>query len=175
MVKKKVSDVVYTPLNPVTDIPQIIEKKVAQIPPYEDSGIKFQGKFKTQQTSDTYELRAQETRFYTFGLQNTGAVFDFTFARARPDLKFFCTKMIVHFYNMSTFGISNYIQLADFKGSTYTPRFYFYPTDVSGALVIDFSDCPRRFEGTHFAIRLLASLGATEFIAFSLFGWEEQQ
>lgn len=175
MATKKKNDVVYTPLNNVSQIPQIIEKKVQQVPAYEDSGVKFQGKFKTQQTSDTYELRGQETRFNTMGIQNTGAVFDFTFARARPDLKFFCTKMVIHFRNMSTFGLSNYIELADFKGGIYAPRFYFYPTEVSGALVIDFSDSPRKFEGTHFAIRLLAGLGATEFIVFNLFGWEEQQ
>lgn len=175
MTTKKKNEVVYTPLNNVSQIPQIIEKKVEQVPAYEDSGVKYQSKFKTQQTSNTYELRAQETRFYVFGLQNTGIVFDFTFPRARPDLKFFCTRMVVNFYGMSTFGVSNYIQLADYKAGTYTPRYYFYPTTTSGALVLDFTDCPRKFEGTDFAIRLLASLGAAEFIAFSLFGWEEQQ
>ena len=76
---------------------------------------------------------------------------------------------------MSTFGISNYIELSDLKGTTYSPRFYFFPTEASGALVIDFTDSPRAFEGDSFAIRLLASLGATEFIAFNLYGWEEQQ
>lgn len=175
MAKKKISEVAYVPLNTAAQVSNLVEQKVEQIPAYEDSGVKYQGKFKTQQSQNTFELRAQVTRFTTFGVQNTGGTFDFTFARPRSDLKFFCTKMIVHFRNMSTFGISNYIELSDYNGVTYSPRFYFFPTEASGALVIDFSDSPRRFEGNSFAIRLLASLGLSEFIAFNLFGWEEQQ
>jgi hypothetical protein len=175
MAKKKKSEVAYVPLNTAAQVSNLIEQKVEQIPAYEDSGVKYQGKFKTQQSQNTFELRAQVTRFTTFGVQNTGGTFDFTFARPRSDLKFFCTKMIVHFRNMSTFGIINYIELSDYNGTTYSPRFYFFPTEASGTLVIDFSDSPRRFEGTFFAIRLLASLGVSEFIAFNLFGWEEQQ
>lgn len=173
--KKKTSAVAYVPLNTAAQISNIVEQKITEIPPYEDSGVKYQGKFKTQQTQDRYELRGQVTRFNAFGIQNTGAVFDFTFTRPRNDLKFFCTKMIIHFRNMSTFGISNYIELSDYRAGVYSPRFFFFPTEASGALVLDFTDSPRLFEGTDFAIRLLSSLGATEFIAFNLFGWEEQQ
>jgi len=175
MAKKKISEVAYVPLNNSASVSQIVEQKIQEIPRYEDSGVKYQGKYKTQQSQNTYELRAQQTRFTAFGIQNTGGVFDFSWVRPRNDLKFYCTKMIIHFRNMSTFGVTNYIELSDLKGTTYSPRFFFFPTEASGVLVIDFTDSPRTFEGTHFAIRLLAGLGLTEFIAFNLFGWEEQQ
>jgi len=175
MAKKKQTEVAYVPLNNSASVSQLVEQKIQEIPRYEDSGVKYQGKFKTQQSQNTYELRAQVTRFNAMAIQNTGATFDFLFTRPRSDLKFYCTKMIVHYRNMSTFGSSVYIELSDYKGGVYSPRYYFWPVEASGNLVIDFTDSPRAFEGTSFAIRLLASLGATEFIAFNLYGWEEQQ
>ena len=172
--KKTSSEIAYTPLNAAANISSSVEQKIQEIPSYEDSGVKYQGKFKTQQSGNTYELRGQVTRWVAFGLQNTGAVFDFDFTRARNELKFFCKKMIIYYHNMSTFGISNYITLSDVKGAVRDVRFVFFPTVTSGHLVVDFEDSPRVFEGTDFGIELLASLGLTEFIAFELFGWEEQ-
>jgi len=151
-----------------------VEQKIQEIPPYEDSGVKYQGKFKTQQSGNTYELRGQVTRWVAVGVQNTGGTFDFTFTRARNELKFFATKLIVYFRNMSTFGISNYIELTDVKGTQHDTRFVFFPTETSGHQEVNFEDSPRVFEGDSIGIRLLASLGLTEFIAFELFGWEEQ-
>jgi hypothetical protein len=47
--------VAYKPINDVSFIP-LVEKELSQIPPYEDSGIIYQGKYKSQKTEKDYEL-----------------------------------------------------------------------------------------------------------------------
>jgi len=173
MAKKKVNPVVYTGLN---NAPQsnIIEEQVSQIPAYEDSGVKFQGKFKVQKTLKEYELKSQETRFNV--LQHFGALAGSItlFTRSRPQTKYYVTKMIVQFRNISSFSATDYFLLSDFKGNIANPRFYFVPNETTGSLVLDFSDCPRKFEGEYFGIRSPYNMAVGEFIVFSLFGWEEQ-
>jgi hypothetical protein len=166
----------YKPVNDVSFIP-LVEKNINSVPSYEDSGVKYQGKFKTQQTSDKYELRSQETRFFTLGI-GAGAFGSNVFTRARPQTKFFCTKMIIqHAFRTTSSLALGQIRLADVKNSAATTKFYYYPTAASGeaTLVVDFSDSPRGFEGDSFDIYTQYAFGANEFLIISLFGWEEQQ
>lgn len=173
--KKKTSDVVFTSLNNASQIPAIIEQKVSQIPAYEDSGVKYQGKFKTQQNQNSYELRGQTTRFYTLGL-GAGAPGSHLLARARPQTKFFCTKMIIEHANPSVISLAlGQISIADVKNSVASTKFYYYPfTAAPQLMVLDFTDSPRMFEGDNFDIYTQYGLGAAEFLVISLFGWEEQ-
>lgn len=177
MAKKKVnSSVVYTPIGEVSNIPSIIEQKINQIPPYNDSGITYEGKYKIQKTADTYELKGQQTRFIACNLQNYAAGSVVLFARANATSKFYCTHILVDYKDMSTFGSSNYFQVADVKlGSSNNPlRFVFFPTDTTGHLFIDLSHSPRLFQQDYVAIVVPHNMGVNEFIVFSLFGWEEQ-
>jgi hypothetical protein len=175
MAKKATQPVVYTPLIKSTP-PEFIEQKVENIPNYEDSGVKYQGKYKTQQTQNKYELRAQQTRFYVLGI-STGAFGSTIFARSRPELKFFCTKMIISHAGRSTSSFAfGQIHLADVKGASASTRFYYYPTAATGEFNIElnFSDCPRLFEGDSFDLYTQYNFPAGEFLIIQLFGWEEQ-
>lgn len=166
----------YVPLNTSTQSIPLVEQKITQIPPYEDSGVKYQGKFKTQQTQDTYELRGQRTRFYTLGISN-GAFGSNLFNRTNPTTKFYCTKIILNVHDISTFSLAlGRLHLADVTpAGSASIRFYFFPVEANGVYVFDFADCPRLFEGDRFDFYTQFSFGATEFATISLFGWEEQQ
>jgi hypothetical protein len=82
--------------------------------------------------------------------------------------------MIIQFRNISSFAATDYFILSDVKGTTASPRFYFIPNETTGSLVLDFSDCPRKFEGENFGIYSPYGMALGEFMIFSLFGWEEQ-
>lgn len=174
--KKKATAVVYTPTSNSDQVIPIIEQKVQEIPRYEDSGVKFQGKYKTQQAQNTYELRAQETRFYTIGISN-GAFMSNIFARSRPQTRFYCTKMFIQHCGRSTASLAlGQIKLSDVKNSSASTRFVYFPTAAAGDfnIELDFSDSPRKFEGDSFDLYTQYSFAAAEFLVISLFGWEEQ-
>ena len=171
MAKKKSTEVAYVPLNTSTDIPQITEQKVAQIPAYEDSGVKFQGKYKTQQGLSTYELKGQQTRWYHLVASAIGVT---TFTRQNKDTtKFFCTKIIVSSYGKAGFGTIWYDTLADVVSGQASVKFVFHPTAAAQSVVFDLSDSPRLFEGDFAIDKYMA--GGAEFTAITLFGWEEQR
>ena len=175
MAKKKVNPVAYVPLNQSTTAMPIVEQKVQQIPNYEDSGVKYQGKFKTQQTGDTYELRGQRTRFYTIGSNSAGAGPHLS-NRTNPNTKFYCTKIIIQVRNMSTFSWGfNQIHIADVSpAGSASIKFYFFPVEANGVYVFDLSDSPREFTGDRFDLWHQFGFGAGEWMYIHLFGWEEQ-
>lgn len=175
MAKKSNQPVVYTPLIKQSP-PEFIEQKVEAIPNYEDSGVKYQGKYKTQQAQNKYELRAQQTRFYVLGI-GAAAFGSNLFARSRPELKFYCTKMILSHAGRSVASLAlGQIHLADVKGASASTRFYYYPTAAAGDfnIELDFSDAPRLFEGENFDLYTQYGFAAGEFLVIQLFGWEEQ-
>lgn len=172
--KKKTSDVVaYVPLNTSYKVEPLVEQKISQIPPYEDKGVKYQGKYKSQQSENTFELKTQTTRYYTIGGRlNAGSNL---FTRSPATTKFYCTKMIIQYGNPSTWGNLAYIQVSDVKNSIATAQFTFWSIkNEPEPLVIDFSDSPRLFEGTQIDLNSSFGFAINEFIHFSLYGWEEQ-
>lgn len=175
MAKKKATEVVYTPYGDVSQVPSIVQQTIQQIPPYEDSGVRYQGKYKIQQTETRYELKAQETRFYTLGIGG-GSFGSTLFSRSRPQTRFYCTKMIIQHRAPSFFSMTlGQIRISDVKGTNGSARFYYYPTKENPEpIVLDFSDCPRKFEGDSFDVYTQYSFAAGEFLIVSLFGWEEQ-
>lgn len=82
--------------------------------------------------------------------------------------------MIIQYRNINSWAATDYFILSDVKGSVASPRFYYVPVDATGTMVLDFSDCPRKFEGENFGIYAPWLMGAGIYIVFSLFGWEEQ-
>lgn len=150
-------------------IPQTI---ISQVPTFEESGIKYQGKYKTDKGNGLFELRTQMTRFYALGIAN--GAFGSTIT-ARTGKRFYCTKAFVQWCGMSGFSYTlNRIHLADVKNSNAEIRFYFWPTTAAGETTLDFTDSPRLFEGDSFDFYTQASLGAGQFIVIQLFGWEEE-
>lgn len=160
----------YIPISPASQVTSINEQKVEQIPTYEDSGIKYQGKYKTLQAQNSYSLKNQQTRFYALGTAALGLT---TFTRAnKENTIFYCTKAVVYLF-ASTTGINNYDTLFDVVGAVNSPRAYFWGTGVGTFVqIFDFTDCPRQFKGD-FGINKTTS-GATNFTIMELFGWEEQ-
>lgn len=161
----------YTPLGSVQEIPALIEQKVQEIPRYEDSGIKFQGKFKVQTGQNSYELKGQQTRFYIFGANALG---DTTFTREnKSSTVFHCTKIMIQNHAAGSFGLSDYQTLSDNYNGNQELRFAFFNNVASESVVFDCSDCPRKFYGDFTVQR--HSAGGAEFIIFHLYGWEEQK
>ncbi len=83
--------------------------------------------------------------------------------------------MILQYRNISAWGATSYFILSDIKDTTARPVFYWIPIDATNQMVIDFTDCPRLFEGDSFGIYSPYGMGLGEFIVFNLYGWEEQQ
>ena len=83
--------------------------------------------------------------------------------------------MIIQHGNPATFGSAAYIQVSDVKGTIASTRFTYWSIKAAPEpLILDFSDCPRLFEGEQ--IDLFSSYGfpINEFIFVSMYGWEEQ-
>ena len=171
MAKKKISEVAYTPLNTTSQVMPIVEQKIQEIPRYEDSGVKYQGKYKTQQSQNTYELKAQQTRWYHLVASAIGVT---TFTRANKDTtRFFCTKIVVTSYGKAGFGTIWYDTLADVVSGIASVKFVFQPVQAAQVIEIDLSDCPRQFDGDFAIDKYMA--GGAEFTGFTLYGWEEQK
>lgn len=168
MAKKKVQAITYL------GSPQILPQQIiSQIPNYENSGVKYQGWYKKDLGGGNFELRQQITRFITVGIGN-GAIGSTLFTRPNNTKKFYCTKAFIQFHALSSFSISlAQMRIADVSGIKASTKLYFYPTHADGECTIDFSDCPRVFQGDSIDLYSQYSLGATEFILFSLLGWEE--
>lgn len=172
--KKKNSNIIaYVPLNTSYKVEPLIEQKISQIPPYEDRGVKYQGKYKSQQSENTYELKTQTTRFYNIvGKLAAGSNLN---ARSPNTTRFYCTKIIIQHRKASTFGTLAYIQVSDVKGTTASSRLTYFPTkEEPEMMVLDFSDSPREFLGEQIDIYSSYGMAADEFVSISLYGWEEQ-
>lgn len=173
MAKKK--DIVYVSPNSNVPINQV-EQKVQEIPHYEDSGVKYQSKYKIQQTETRYELRGQRTRWTLLALDNTAfgsTLFD------RPNYatsRFYCTKLIFTFHAASVHSISlGQMHVADVNAAgNASIRWVQFPVETDGVYIYDFSDSPREFTGRYFDFYTQFSLDPTEFYTVLLFGWEEQ-
>lgn len=155
--------------------PSFVDKSIKSIPNYEDSGVKFQGKYKVQTSGDGYEIKGQETRFYVLQIPS-GSFGNVTIPRTPTNTNFYCTKAVIMHRGASTFSLGfGQMHLADVKGSTATQKFYYWPVQENQNLVLDFTDCPRKFEGENFNWYCQANLAGTEYIVVQLFGWEEQK
>lgn len=142
-------------------------------PPYDDVGVSYKRYSKTRLSDKNWQLNPQETRFYTLVIKS-GAFGTTLFPRLNLGKTFYCTKVILQGHQLTSHSVTlGKMFIADVNGTTATPRFYIYPNINDFNLVIDFSDCPRKFTGEQFDFYTQASLGATEFAVMSLFGWDE--
>ena len=176
MAKKKASPVVYyTPPTSVQEVKDIINEKIEQIPQYEDSGVKYQGKYKIQKSANTWELKAQESRWYGLFAANSPST-NTQIPRAANTLKFYCTRIIVYFWSNAVTPnfTSNAYTIEDDVNGQSAIKFLFFPTQTVQNITFDFTDSPRKFEGQNFNIYQFAGCPATGHIYFLLYGWLEQ-
>jgi hypothetical protein len=172
MAKKKVSEVVYTPISQT--VPQLVDKSINTIPNYEDSGVKFQGKYKTQQTGDKYELRTQSQRGYNFAIQGPGVAGDIvTVSRPYNNLRFFSKQILVQWNNSAT-TFSDYFILGDIKNGVFTNKLYIFTPTAAGSVMINLDDHPRMFEGDTLGIKANNAVAANFWIFFGIYGWEQE-
>jgi hypothetical protein len=166
MVKKK-SSITY--LGNPTAIPQQI---AAQIPTYEQPGIRYQGNSKVDIGSGKFELRKQRTRWVELLLNNTASG---SHLFARPDwnnCKFYCTYAIIKTTAMSVAPVE--VSVADVIGTGASIKIIIREIVIrEHELQLDFSSCPREFIGQSFDLWSQASLSATQHIEILLYGFEE--
>jgi len=163
--------VVYTPTSDFSKVTNEVNKELVQIPPYEDQGISYRGKYKVQTGDNAYELKGQQTRWYHLGATAIGTT---TFTRANKDTtRFYCTKIVVSSYGKGGFGVNAYETLGDLNGTHVSVKFTYQPVVSGEHIVVDLTDCPRVFDGDFTIYKY--SAGGAEYTSMALYGWEEQK
>lgn len=151
-----------------------MQQKVDQIPAYEDTGVKFQGKYKTQISGNAYELKGQQKIMRA--LQFTNALSSSNFP-LNIKKKFILTGLLIQ-WDIAAKKPTEYFYLADYDGSSYklTKNFQFYfGIQASGSLFFDFSSSPIEFNnGIGWGLGLFPSLNAGDYCNYCFFGFEEQ-
>jgi len=140
---------------------------------YADQGVKYAGYARKEVGSGQYVRVRQATRFVSTKIQNTAG---FSNVVARPNAeksRFFCTKILIIYRGISTFPMD--CRISDVVGTAASTRLQWYPEASGGKIVLDLSDCPREFSGDSFDFYTSATLGASEWIFYELFGWEEDK
>lgn len=149
-------------------------KKPSPTPPYDDVGISYKGFSKTRISENKWRLNPQDKRFYKISI-GSGAFGSTLSNRENTKKTFYCTKMFIQHYSISTFSLSlGQIHIGDVKENDIsTIRFYFYPQQASWSGFIDFSDSPLKFSGNRFDLYTQASFSGADWLVVSLYGWEE--
>lgn len=172
---KKSSPVAYKPLDTTNIVydNKFIETKVADIPPYEDSGIRFQGKYKEQTGNYSYELHNQIPYSYSFelGIDMAGKVAgNYTFG-------FLMTRIVINYISISyvsqnpitelTFSDSNNVNLFKLNlPPTYTGA------DIRGQN-FSLNIIPKLTTTEEFNINLGQDLNAGDWVTVTFYGWTE--
>ena len=175
MAKKTSNVVYYTPNIPVQDIKDIINEKIEQIPAYEDTGVRYQGKYKKQVTQKEYSLKNQIPIRYAFTIWSGGASQNITRTANR---KFFCTSIYVQIQAAAPFDK----QLILYDGSylTSTRALWARDTVAGTATYLDLYltfPTPLEFRSSDNTIGLASSYSygaASERVTIFLYGFEEE-
>lgn len=152
-------DVAYVPLS--ADNPQTKTDSINIIPPYEDSGVRFQGYSKTLIKQGEYRLNLQERHI----VQLTGTIGGGSLVEAIPsDKNFYCDKINVSVaYTGGALLLVNIFDSGDFK---------FTVSTVDSHVNIDFVT-PIKFENN--VLFTFLGLTAADVINCNAFGWFESK
>jgi len=174
--KKKTSAIAYKPLVDTSNIPAVVEtQKINEIPPYEDKGVRYQGKYKEQTGNFDFTLRRQEENSIQIVLNGNLAGLPFghyPIVTDHPLQNFVFDKISIHYINSHT---KTGIVLNDSGGNGI--EFSLPSTGPGGS---DLSTCfnfdivPKTFVGD-FDLFLDHTINANEFIAINLWGWYEDK
>lgn len=165
-------NVVYKPIQEPTFIPQV-EQRLAEIPPYEDRGVKYQGKYKIQQTETRYELKAQQYKQYYQA--NAAGTTDYI-ARDNPDKVIFCCSRIILTWYWAANATAEPFNLYDgyyIGGVSPQLQMTVSRAERGKTLIIDLP-VPIRFTADRIGFDCGNGGAAGDYMNFTLLGWEEQ-
>lgn len=162
---------------PASYTPTIDQQQIKQIPPYEDTGVRYEGYSKQKKNAEEYLLKKQTTRYASILANNSSPSQDNKVTRADNATKnFFCTGL---FLQATASGISpSYIQVCDVINGVSNVRFNWYymsPTYREDGIYFDFSALPRPFLGDQINIKVQTALGAGDYVHVELFGFDEEK
>lgn len=172
----KKNAVAYKPLNSIQDATPIIEQKVLQIPNYEDSGVQFQGKYKTQVSLDKYELKAQVPKYYF--KSTTGAETGFITRDNASTSVFFIKQIIISYYYALNTTAQEFNIYNDYQGAGgINPQFQITLPRKAGVgdLIVINLEVPIKISSNVIGYDAGSSAGVNDWLNFTLLGWEEQK
>lgn len=150
--------------------PIIQEDKPQNPPPYEDSGVKYQGYSKHKISNNSYILKVQDENSISIGLNsNLLGLPAGTYYINRGNVT---KKLIINFVTVSYYltTIRTYLNFLDYNGSNGIDF-----TIPQGNLSYSFEIVPKTFIGEYIQIFLANNIPANEFISIKLYGWYEDR
>jgi len=178
MAKKKAAPVVYyTPPSPPQQVKDIINDEIQQIPAYEDSGVRYQGKYKKQISQKEYSLKNQNIKQYMLTIWSGGFLSTVTRTTGK---RFFCTGAYIQ-STTNLFGAAIQKQLLLYDGNYLTDgRIVWADMKPSAALSFEVFltfNTPLEFNAKSNVINLTSSYnysGVSEAATVILYGFEEE-
>lgn len=174
MAKKTPAPVVFKPLSPtLSQIPSNVQSKISQIPPYEDSGVLYRGKFKTQQSSSEYELKGQQPKY--FYQATNGATTGFI-TRSNTVSIFYCSAIVLTwFYGAGTTAQPFNLYDGYFGIGGISPQFQMtVPRKDEGGILVINLPVPLKFADSQIGFDAGSGAAGGDYMNFTLLGWEEQ-
>lgn len=167
--KKKDVYTVYTPLVPPQEIKGVAQDK--NIPPYPDQQTAYAGYAKRLLSGDIYQLIKQDNYMSSIGIGTNlagVAAGTYTISRNYSERAFIFNSVLVNYIQT---GIINTIDILDGSGNNGI-RLYL-PTTTGNNF--SFNQIPRPFVENTFQIIITNNIPVNEFVAITLFGWNENK
>lgn len=174
--KKNAQPIAYTPLSDYSQVTAEIENKIAQIPAYEDSGVRYQGKYKTQTSGNSYELKGQGKILTTGKFSSTNSADNYALSSQK---KFFMTGLWIQ-WALAAAVPAQKLYLADYDTDLASYKItkgfeFFCGIQASGSIFFDFSSAPIEFSNRMaWGLGVFPGLAATDYINYGVIGFEEQ-
>lgn len=159
----------YVPISDTSNIKNITEQKVNQIPNYEDRSVKFQGKYKVQKSQYEYELKGQESTSVAFDFEGMLPAATYTVNRGKPSQNFVCNFIQVS-HNLTQ--TRTQLNIEDSNGNEGTNLY------ISGGMnnlghAWGYQIVPKVYKGETFRLILDNQIDEGTFLAVTLYGWYE--
>jgi len=168
--KKTTKEVVYSTLgNTTSDITSNIEQKISQIPPYEDAGVSYKGKFKQIRAQDVYEVKNQTENSISVGIATNLAGLPagtYSIDRGHETQNFIVQFVKVNYKLTAT---KTMLIFKDSKGD----NSFNIAMPGSPCENYSFEVIPKLFSGRYFNVTLDVPIPANEFIFVTAYGWYE--
>lgn len=150
-------------------VPQVIQPEKEDVTTYQDKGIQYKGYARKRTGAGNYTTIPQETRFYSYKIQNTAAG---THTITRPNSathNFYCTTIVIE-----SQGLTQPTMMTLFDDNTNNPRFRVYGDNQETHYTIPLRDCPRLFGG-NIVLTDDTGVGALSYFHILLLGWDEEK
>jgi len=170
MAKKKVVNDYLAGYVPANFTPLVTTEQIKQIPPYPDPGVKFAGYAKVLSSNGNYDLKKQQTQHTTAYYSNTASGVQPSIFDVPAGKTFYMTGICSQHSAVTT--VPTAFLLIDGAATLPNARMRVQIGNQVNEQYIDFSGSPRPFN-TSIIPYFDAALGLTQYVAFDLFGWIE--